>query len=709
MTMEQQPTVAMGTKTQWAKPQDWDKFRNTITALFMCHSLPVVMRVMREEHQFHATILTYKQSPKMFQSQIYQKWGLRKTKPGEAKKEAKARKRRREDSEDVESDVSPRSNSQTVVDDDGNSGHDIKDTSPPGVNPSEATSELAASLDDTAASTASTKVDDSQPAAGPDGCHLDLPPPKGWTDFLTQGPTHLQLGVSQDQSACAMPKPTACEDHDHAHDHSVPEDHEPAPSWVSTVTMPLSTSSGFDQPSTAPSVVSTATHSTIHPRSSVSGYSGYSGYSGQSGHSGHSGHSGRSRYSGRSRSSRWSEYDETGMSSASSPKRHRMNAIIERRPMGCIHNLDSPDKFLPPEKSMFYARHFISSTFTTGMWALAQSSDPSLFDTECSKLERWYNDFNPAFDFLRENKVKTAFRLFKRCFANTKGIIEPQDPRLVIYLCQQAIRCMFYDTLGRNLSQTLLKYIVGLCQVLFGTKHPLYIILLQLSRMNAFEFAQTIRPFMDCYFDHLEPFVSNSNNAFGHITEMRGLTVSLMEGTGMLGIYEAKPVLDRLVEKAEAKGLPNLHIKVETASMLSRNRFFNEALALLNEVRDFGEAEKNPYEYHYAGIMLVITYKKMKKLDEAIKVGYELSEFLSKPPSSYPGYPDNLSMSLRQYLESRASSLLLVLGKLEVDLREVGRIEEADKIKKRLYRDIMDSIGPEEPDEDPEAVVKAMS
>lgn len=53
--MEQQPTVAMGTKTQWAKPQDWDKYRNTITALFMCHSLPVVMRVMREEHQFHAT------------------------------------------------------------------------------------------------------------------------------------------------------------------------------------------------------------------------------------------------------------------------------------------------------------------------------------------------------------------------------------------------------------------------------------------------------------------------------------------------------------------------------------------------------------------------------------------------------------------------------------------------------------------------------
>lgn len=357
---------------------------------------------------------------------------------------------------------------------------------------------------------------------------------------------------------------------------------------------------------------------------------------------------------------------------------------------------------------MFYARHFISSTFTTGMWALSQTTDPELFDTECSKLERWYNDFNPAFDMLRDNKVKTAFRFFKRCFANTKGIIEPQDPRVVIYLCQQAIRCMYYDTLGRNLSQTLLKYITGLCQVLFGPQHPLYIILLQLSRMNAFEFAQTIRPFMDCYFDHLEPFVANSNNAFGHITEMRGLTVSLMEGTGMIGIYEAKPVLDNLVAKAEDNGLPTLHLKVETAAILSRNRFFPEALSLLAEVRSSGEAETNPYEYHYAGIVLMITYKKMKNLAESIKIGYEMAEFLSKPPNTYPGYPDDLSMSLRQYLESRPSSLLLVLGKLEVDLRETGRIEEADKIKNRLNSGVVETIGSEEPGEDPEAVVKAM-
>ena len=44
-----------GSQDKWAKAEDWDKFRNTITALYLCHSLPNVIRIMRDEHDFHAT------------------------------------------------------------------------------------------------------------------------------------------------------------------------------------------------------------------------------------------------------------------------------------------------------------------------------------------------------------------------------------------------------------------------------------------------------------------------------------------------------------------------------------------------------------------------------------------------------------------------------------------------------------------------------
>ncbi|KAK6085225.1 hypothetical protein SCUP515_01043 [Seiridium cupressi] len=664
-TMEQPPIMttmpASGSKTQWAKPQDWDRYRNTITALFMCHSLPVVMRIMREEHQFHAT-------PKMFQSQIYQKWGLRKTKPGEAKKEAKERKRRREQSEDAESIASSsHSLGRRTAENLSVSNKSLVSNSTSEATscqaPTDNTRFASVSLDNQAVPSANAET--SQPENDGDSSgSTTIPPdpqaavPKAWMDFLSNGQAPPQLESNQDTSAAAVPGPQKGSENLFSIDGTV--NSNDSGSWISTVMLPTPPNSVVQHPRVPSSVKSRSSHS-----------------------------------SARSRASRASpSYEEDAVFSRGF-KRARTMAGIEN-PMGSINCLETPTTLLLPERSMFFARHFISSTFSTGLWALSQSTDPTLFDTECGKLERWYNDFNPAFDFLRKQKVRKAFRILKRCFANTKTFIEPQDPRVVIYVCQQAIRCMFYDTLGRNLSQTLLKYIAGLCLVLFGANHPLHIMLSQLSRMDSFEFAQNIRPFLDCYFDHLEPFLEQSDNAFGHITEMRGLTISLMEATGMMGIYEAKPVLDALIRKSQSHGLPNLYLMVETAAILHRNRFFKEALSLLAQVRESEEAPAHPYEFHYAGIVLVLTLQKMKDMDGAIRAEYELAEFLTRPLSSHPGYPDQLSISLRQYMESRQSSLILILGKLEKDLREVGRIEEADEIQGRLDRGVAHEYGVEE-------------
>ncbi|ETS84611.1 hypothetical protein PFICI_02636 [Pestalotiopsis fici W106-1] len=635
-----------GTKTQWAKPQDWEKFRNTITALFMCHSLPVVMRVMREEHQFHAT-------PKMFQSQIYQKWGLRKTKPGEAKKEAKERKRRRQDSEDAES-VGSDSRSREAADTSSSTaGRSIESTSPTAathrqtnvesgrVEPSVPSEDGAVPL-----GTADAVPPAEQPKTRkPDYIVPDLQGavPKGWKDFLDQSRIHpppfLPSNNNQDVSS----------------------------SFVSEL------HGDDDEPQSAEAMPS------ARPRSL------------------------RSSTKSRRASPNLPE-TELGLSPPNSAKRARYLARLTE-PLGTIRALESHPSDLLPERSMFYARHFISSTYATGVWSLA-TGDTSRYEADSAKLEHWYNDFNHGFDCLREKKVKKAFRIMKRCFANTKGVIEPQDPRVVIYMCQQTIRCMFYDRLGRNLAQTLLKYIAELCHVIFGAHHPLFIVFSQLSTLGSFEFAQLIRPFMDCYFDHLEPFLENFTNVFGHITEMRGLTTSLMEATGMMGIYEAKPVLDRLILHAQKKNLPTLHLKAELASTLSRNRFFNEALSILRDVRE--SEEDCPYEKVYAGIILIITLLRMKDLDGAIEVNQELVDELSRPPSTYPGYPDNMTVNWVQYLESRESSLLLLLGKLEKNLRNAGRIEEADRVQKRLDGEIIQEYGVEV-DQDPEGSLYALT
>ncbi|KAH6647078.1 hypothetical protein BKA67DRAFT_650261 [Truncatella angustata] len=651
--MEQQPFMAAAPKPRipWAKPEDWDKYQNTITALFMCHSLPVVMRVMRDEHQFNATA-------KMFQTQIYQKWGLRKTKPGEAKKQAKekANKRRREESEEVESAASSsRSHELPTADNFSISGKSAvshsSDRTAPNQTPQAMPRSWAANQNNLT-KPARNAVD---PQAVVDRDRLDSteapsdsqwPIPHAWKDFLNKGQVPLQhLEDEHDYTNTLIEPESQIESQQFTSEFSrLPRQLVPKDDWMETV-MTLTP-----------------------PRSKYSDPFANSG------------------------SSNSSDSSHTSASPSSRDHKRPRHLSAFDVPSGFPRHLSSPDTLLRPEKSMFFARHFISTTFSTGLWALSQTTDSSFFDMECSKLEKWYNDFNPAFEFLREKKVKRAFRVLKQCFDNTKAIIEPQDPRVMIYVIQQVIRCMYYDTLGRNLAQTLLKYITGLCQVIFGRKHPLYVILSHLACTDVFEFGQNIRPFMDCYFDHLEPFLEQSTNAFGHITEMRGLTVSLMEGTGMMGVYEAKPILEKLVGKADELGLSSLHLRVETAAILHRNRFFDEALELLTGVREQAELNNAPYELMYAGIVMMLTLRKMGDKEGAIRVGYEMESYLMRPVQvSGPGL--EMSMSVRQYIGSRQSSFLLVLGKLEKELRDVGRIQEADQVLARLDRGIIAEYG----------------
>ena len=55
MTLPSIMAPAASTRSKWAKPEDWEKYKNTIQALFMMHSLSNVMRIMRDDHNFHAT------------------------------------------------------------------------------------------------------------------------------------------------------------------------------------------------------------------------------------------------------------------------------------------------------------------------------------------------------------------------------------------------------------------------------------------------------------------------------------------------------------------------------------------------------------------------------------------------------------------------------------------------------------------------------
>ncbi|ETS87110.1 hypothetical protein PFICI_00938 [Pestalotiopsis fici W106-1] len=348
---------------------------------------------------------------------------------------------------------------------------------------------------------------------------------------------------------------------------------------------------------------------------------------------------------------------------------------------GTVGYLSTTTPSQPLEKLLLVTRSFMQGKFQPGSLASSDIENPALVQKQICEIERWYNDFNPGFDLLGKQKVPEAFRIFQRCFEGTRKIIKPEYPFTMIFVCHQAIRCAYYDRIGRNMSKFLLKHVAELCQVFLGVHHPLSVIADGLARMDIFEFALCIGPFMDHYSDALEPFLEKSEMALGELSGSRGLGISLMEGTGMLGLYEAKPRLDVATRKARERGLSTLHLQIETAAMLQRNKFLNEALAIILELRQSKEGQANPYQFFYSGVILTHIFRSMKNYDGQIRVLYEMVDSLSA--SSANDDEMQLTFSYKVYMEIRQSSLLLVLGWLMEALRKMGRTDEADRVRIR--------------------------
>jgi hypothetical protein len=630
-------------------------------------------------------------SEKMFTSHIYEKWGLRKGRPLATKKAGKVRKRKANESTVDTERLTAQLQHWTHGDNTYTSSHPtLEHHTAAGPDVSMLADPQTSHCRESFAATPRDSPPFSharEPGFASDSPlvdHFDSIPP-GWVDFLNSSrstlPSAPQSTVYEAAQSDASSSSVAAAAVDHESQRSRPlreqrsvsDAPDPTAEEQSWTVIPSKSPSSV----ASSSVVSRATSAESRPSKSSQGSS-------------HRAHSRVTLSSSASGSRR-----QTSPTGLARPLQSTMTL-----PVGSLRHLTAPDSILLPEKSMFFARHYISSTFSTGLWSLTQSTDASLLDTECIKLDHWFNDFNPALQFLAMKRVNEAFRVLQRSFAAMKEIIRPQDPRVVIYICQQAIRFIVYDNLGRNLAQTLLRYAAALSKDLFTAYHPLYIILDQMARMDHFEFAQSIRNLLDCYFDHLEPFVDQTSDAFGFIADLRGLTFSLLEACKIIGMYEAKPIVDRLVQRAQRLNHSTLQLRIEIASIYQRSRFFKEARATLEEIIDSEEAQKRPYERSYAYIMLLVTLRRMSvEPDVIIRVGYSLVDFLSQPME----FVNNFSKEL---FESQAhSTLVMGLGKLERDLRDAGRTDEAEKISARLASAMNETYGVEDPADDPQAAV----
>lgn len=149
----------------------------------------------------------------------------------------------------------------------------------------------------------------------------------------------------------------------------------------------------------------------------------------------------------------------------------------------------------------------------------------------------------------------------------------------------------------------------------------------------------------------------------------------------MLGLGEAKPKLERLTQRTRDLGIPTLHLELEMAAMLQRNKFLDEALSLLLEVRRSKEAKANKYDFFYSGVILIPILGRTKDHEAQIQAGKQVIEFLTVDCLRNTGY---LTYYSELFMTIRHNSLLLGLNMLEGLLRKHGRADEADRVQAQL-------------------------
>lgn len=328
----------------------------------MCYSLPNVIRIMVEEHGFHAT-------PKMFQVQIYKKWDLRKGRPESNKKSRKRRRIAEEDEEDEEDedddqddDIRPAQRGRSKV----SGGGSAKSMSPNNtltlphrVDGRQFPVELQ--LTQAAAMPKSHIQQMALEIAGPGSLRAGLedlkddldgpiPIPDGWEEFYSRvtNPTPVLVQDAEVVTESQLEDPQSSFSYG-----TGPTPADRASRWMNIV-MESSTSEA-NPPKPAHSSAAS------HVSGSSSGRSrGSYALSRSSGS--------RSNASG----SRWSSTSSRSCRcSASSKTSSRSSATTMTLPPGSLRDIGTPAKLLLPEKSMFYARHYISSTFSTGIWIAA--------------------------------------------------------------------------------------------------------------------------------------------------------------------------------------------------------------------------------------------------------------------------------------------------------------------------------------------------
>lgn len=358
----------------------------------------------------------------------------------------------------------------------------------------------------------------------------------------------------------------------------------------------------------------------------------------------------------------------SGKLDASGAQRRSIEEIIcrtpspEPEPEPVPRYLDAPDGLRLPEECMQIVHNYVGGAFDASLWQIGP--DNGLMFPQRGK--NWLDPVSSARQLFINGFTEQGFRMIKVTFDDYRDVMTRQDPGLLVEACI-ALGALLQS--GPGLGESLLNYSYGLSRIVFGPRHPLHLLFARLKDANPSEINKFIGMIMQSFLQALQR-QSNLKPTYLATIYRAMLNSNFMEA------HTARKVMQSLLDDLEAVSSPG--------SPTTHENLKKDIDLIQHHVSWLSNLHNKPTESRAAAKTVVEARGKDPRL-----LRFSAYNMLRTLPTSYAVGAEEAIEMLYQSLAiceeefGRCdNATVTTLATLQRFLRRVGRVEEADVVKK---------------------------
>ncbi|KAI1142727.1 hypothetical protein F5Y05DRAFT_401584 [Hypoxylon sp. FL0543] len=145
--------------------------------------------------------------------------------------------------------------------------------------------------------------------------------------------------------------------------------------------------------------------------------------------------------------------------------------------------VEAPDDLRLPEECMQIVRSYVSGAFDAALWQTTPNQE-LVFP---HRGRTWLDPASSARQLFVNGFTQQGFRMLRITFDEYRDVMVRQDPSLLVETCLAMgalLQC------GPGLAESLINYVCEMSRIVFGAKHPLYLLFVRLRTASPSEISR---------------------------------------------------------------------------------------------------------------------------------------------------------------------------------------------------------------------------